>query len=87
MFLRTDLYDGQKAAKRMMKHFEDKQYLFGENKLAKSITLDDLSEEDLRIYSTGWCLELPHKDQVGRPIWFFDTTRYSYDYPDSMVCS
>jgi hypothetical protein len=85
MFLRADVYDAEKAAKRMIKYYEDKLELFGEEKLAKDITLDDLTEEDMDVYSTGWCLELPHKDQVGRPIWFFDLTRYDFDRPNSMV--
>jgi hypothetical protein len=85
MFLRADIYDPEKAAKRMVKYFEDKLQLFGEEKLAREIRLEDLTKEDMDVFSTGWCLELPHKDQVGRPIWFFDLTRYDFDRPDPMV--
>ena len=85
MFLRADLYDGAKAAQRMVKYFEDKMELFGETKVAKDLTLSDLTEEDLTVWSSGCFLTLPHKDQVGRPIWFFDSTRYDWNRPDSTV--
>jgi hypothetical protein len=52
MFLRADYYDASKAARRLAKYFEDKLHLFGEDKLVKKITLDDLSEEDMEVFQT-----------------------------------
>mmetsp|Transcript_23993 Transcript_23993/g.36455 ORF Transcript_23993/g.36455 Transcript_23993/m.36455 type:complete len:483 (-) Transcript_23993:124-1572(-) len=75
MFLRTDDYDSHKAAIRMAKYFAEKLLIFGEEKLVKKITLDDLTEEDLKRLNFTGCIVLPNKDQVGRPIWFFDMAR------------
>ena len=85
MFLRADSYDAPKAAKRLAKHFEEKLELFGEGKLTKPITLDDLEEEDLENLGFVGCAILPHKDQSGRPIMFFDIPRFNFDNPQSMV--
>jgi hypothetical protein len=85
MFLRADLYDAQKAAKRMAKFYEEKVQLFGEDKLMKKITLDDLEEGDVEKLNYVGCAVLPYKDQVGRPIFFFDIPRFDFDNPESMV--
>ena len=85
MFLRADQYDALKASKRYLKYYMDKLELFGETKLMSDITLDYLTEDDLDLFRTGWGIELPHKDQVGRPIWFFDMTRYDFDKLESMI--
>lgn len=85
MFLRTDDYDGKKAATRMLKYFQNKLELFGEGKLVKDITLDDISDEDLNVFDNGCLLVLPYKDQVGRPIWFFNPTKYDFDRPEALV--
>ena len=47
MFLRAERFDAPKAAIRLVNHFEGKLVLFGEDKLVKRITLDDLEEEDI----------------------------------------
>jgi hypothetical protein len=73
MFLRADCFDATKAAERMAKYFKVKLSLFGEAKLAKRITLDDLSDED----RADLRLKTFHKnDPVGRPVWFFDFSEY-----------
>eukprot|EP00339_Tiarina_fusa_P004924 CAMPEP_0117013002 /NCGR_PEP_ID=MMETSP0472-20121206/10810_1 /TAXON_ID=693140 ORGANISM="Tiarina fusus, Strain LIS" /NCGR_SAMPLE_ID=MMETSP0472 /ASSEMBLY_ACC=CAM_ASM_000603 /LENGTH=482 /DNA_ID=CAMNT_0004716191 /DNA_START=113 /DNA_END=1561 /DNA_ORIENTATION=+ len=84
MFLRADAYDPRKAAKRMAKYFEEKLILFGEAKLTKRITLDDLTLHDIRQLNLVGCVVLPNTDQVGRPILFFDVERYDWDNLDSM---
>eukprot|EP00339_Tiarina_fusa_P009765 CAMPEP_0117014084 /NCGR_PEP_ID=MMETSP0472-20121206/11499_1 /TAXON_ID=693140 ORGANISM="Tiarina fusus, Strain LIS" /NCGR_SAMPLE_ID=MMETSP0472 /ASSEMBLY_ACC=CAM_ASM_000603 /LENGTH=456 /DNA_ID=CAMNT_0004717569 /DNA_START=74 /DNA_END=1444 /DNA_ORIENTATION=- len=84
MFLRADIYDAKKAARRMAKYFDEKLRLFGEEKLVKRITLDDLSEEDLSRLNLVGCVVLPHSDQTGRPIWFFDIARFDFDNLKSM---
>ena len=85
LWLRACEYDSEKAALRILKHFKDKLELFGEARLVKDITLSDLSEDDMEVFSRGFTLELPHKDQVGRPILTFDPTRYDFDRPNSVV--
>lgn len=44
IFLRAERFDPVKAAGKMYRHFNHKLELFGEEKLAKRITLDDLGE-------------------------------------------
>jgi hypothetical protein len=86
MFLRADYYDAQKAASRMIKYFEWKQRLFGEEKLGKDITLDDLHEKDIQIaVLSGGCLQLPDKDPTGRPVTMFDTSKIDHNYQEEMV--
>ena len=67
-FLRTDDYDAQNAGFRIFRHFEEKLRLFGETKLCKDITLDDLSEEDMEVMRNGQQQFLPVRDQSGRAI-------------------
>ena len=85
MFLRADNYDSPLAAKRLARHFEEKLQLFGEGKLTKDITLEDLEPEDIENLGYVGCAKLPHKDQSGRPIWFFNVPQFNFDNPESMV--
>ena len=89
MFLRADHYDPTKAAMRLCKYFDWKSTLFGDNKLGKDITLQDLQENgDQTIQvcvESGGGLQLPNKDPTGRPITFFDTSKVSLQYNQEMV--
>jgi hypothetical protein len=67
-FLRADNYDTKKAANRMKRYFEEKQGLFGEEKLTKHITLEDLDADDLATLKSGYLQVLPIKDRSGRSI-------------------
>ena len=68
MFLRASSYDTRQAAKRIVKHFDFKQRLFGNEKLVKDITFDDLMEDDINAYKSGYSLVLPGKDCTGRAV-------------------
>jgi hypothetical protein len=85
MFLRAEYYDAFKAARRLTKYFENKQKLFGEDKLVKKITLDDLDKEDMELFQKGGFLILPHKDRSGRPICCADVSRFDFSRDISMV--
>jgi hypothetical protein len=85
MFLRADNYDAKKAASRMANFFVYKQYLFGEDKLGKTITLDDLDEKDMKIFGEGAVLQLIRKDQIGRPIAFLDWGKFDWENPLNVV--
>ncbi|KAL3937906.1 MAG: hypothetical protein SGBAC_007071 [Bacillariaceae sp.] len=65
MFLRGNRYDTQAAANQMLKFFEMKQQLFGNDKLTRDITIDDLDEDDIACLKTGW-LQHFGKDRSGR---------------------
>lgn len=46
-FLRCEKFDARKAALRIIRHFQMKLDLFGENKIVMNITQDDLDIEDM----------------------------------------
>ena len=67
-FLRGERFDTKLAAKKLMKHFQVKQKLFGKSKLVKNITQSDLNQEDLDMLYSGRLQILPMKDPAGRTI-------------------
>jgi hypothetical protein len=69
-FLRSTDFDAQKAAQKFVNHFDFKMELFGSEKLAQNITLDDLDEEGLIYLRSGPIQILPATDRIGRPIFF-----------------
>jgi hypothetical protein len=69
MFLRSTVdFHPRKAAECMIAHFELKLELFGLECLARSITLEDLNEEDMETLEAGNCQYLPEKDRGGRAV-------------------
>lgn len=70
MFLRSTKFDAKAAARRIVDHFRYKVQLFGPEILAKDITVDDLSEEDMNAMKSGAFLVLATKDRAGRAIFF-----------------
>mmetsp|Transcript_17722 Transcript_17722/g.43712 ORF Transcript_17722/g.43712 Transcript_17722/m.43712 type:complete len:558 (+) Transcript_17722:340-2013(+) len=67
MFLRGNRYDAKASAKQMLSFFEWKKQLFGEEKLVKDITMDDLDEDDRACLRTGY-LQIAGKDRSNRII-------------------
>jgi hypothetical protein len=68
-FLRSDLFDPQKAAIRYTKHFQAKLELFHEDLLCQDITQDDLGafyQDSVKCLYSGWIQELPIRDISGR---------------------
>jgi hypothetical protein len=78
-FLRAEEFDADKAAERMAKYFQQKTDLFGEDKVAKRLTIDDLTEEDLYLYKIGYMMVLPFTDRSGRPIIFGDRKKLDFE--------
>jgi hypothetical protein len=83
MFLRAERFNARRAAKRIIKHFEYKIKLFGEDKFTKQVTLEDF--EDILEHASGSsCLSsgsvqvLPCTDTSGRPIIFFGASHANY---------
>jgi hypothetical protein len=70
MFLRYTEFDAHKAAQRLVNHFDFKMELYGQEKLARNITFDDLDENDLMYLRSGAIQILPNTDRAGRPIFF-----------------
>ncbi|KAL3944647.1 MAG: hypothetical protein SGBAC_001254 [Bacillariaceae sp.] len=67
MFLRCTRYDVKAAADQMLRFFEMKQNLFGNKKLVKDITIEDLDEDDRASLRTGWT-QLCGRDRSGRMV-------------------
>ena len=78
MFLRADLFDPRKAARRLTNFFQSKVELFGEDKLLDDITLNDLDEDDMTTLTTGGFMLLPSKDRAGRTIMFVSQKSLKY---------
>lgn len=86
MFLRGDEYDGVKAARRLVKHFDVKLELFGDELLAKDIRLKDLMKETVdNTILTGSCLCLKQNDQTGRPVLMYDVSKFDHFKQDDNV--
>jgi hypothetical protein len=69
-FLRADNYDSKKAAARMVKFFEWKLDLFGEDKLVQEIVLSDFEPREVEAMKSGYIQLLPQRDRAGRSILF-----------------
>mmetsp|Transcript_17718 Transcript_17718/g.43705 ORF Transcript_17718/g.43705 Transcript_17718/m.43705 type:complete len:214 (+) Transcript_17718:99-740(+) len=67
MFLRGNRYDAKASAKQMLNFFEWKKQLFGEAKLVKDITMDDLDEDDRACLRTRYA-QISGKDRSKRII-------------------
>jgi hypothetical protein len=50
----------------------------------KKITMDGLSEDDMKIFNTIIFVLLDHKDSAGRPIWLCDLPE-RFEHPDGLV--
>lgn len=69
MFLRAQRFDPVKAAHHICRSFEHKLKLFGDEKLAKKITLDDLGETERNIHMYSGAIQLlPSTDSGGRHV-------------------
>jgi hypothetical protein len=73
-FLRADSFDARKAALRIVRHFQVKLDLFGDDKLVMDIVQDDLDRETMEAMHCGRGQWLDAKDRAGRRIIiiFFD---------------
>lgn len=78
LFLRAENYDVAAAAERLCTHFQYKVELWGEDKLGKHITLEDLSDDDLYCLRSGGIQFLPETDSAGRQISLVRSSRYRY---------
>lgn len=86
MFIRADFYVTKAAAERMIKFFDFKKRLFGEDKLSREITLDDFDEDGMGVMKSGYAQISPYKDMSGRPIVFFVLEhKKNYQNPENLV--
>lgn len=52
-FLRSERFHVKNAANRLLRHFEEKKFLFGEHCLGRDIRLSDLNDDDVQSLSCG----------------------------------
>jgi hypothetical protein len=83
-FLRADSFNPKMAAARLVKYFNCRLEMFGVEKLSKSITLDDLSDESVAILGEGRMQILPNRDTQGRAVLIAILPFYEYMNADDM---
>ena len=70
LFLRAEDYDAKLACARLLNFLDMKRELFGDEKLTKDITLDDLDDDDMHALRSGGFQILPIPDRSGRRVIF-----------------
>jgi len=85
MFLRADSFHVGKTATKLVKHFEMKLKLFGSEKLAKTITWDDLNDDDKAAYLSGASQISSNGDVCGRKIYYNMIPLRRYRHPDNQL--
>jgi hypothetical protein len=70
--LRAERYNSQEAARRLLRFFDRKLELFGEARLVRDITRDELNEDENDALEQGLFQVLPDRDRAGRAILFID---------------
>lgn len=90
-FLRATDFDVPAAALRVHLFLNEKMELFGETKLTKEITQDDLSLEDMTTMESGAMQLLPLPDRGNRPVIFVNHSILTFsrleNYVSLMYCT
>ena len=68
MFLRSDYFNPEQAARRLLKFLENKVKFFGDETLARPIYLSDLNNDDIEFLKSGIVQLVPARDRSGRVI-------------------
>ena len=72
----------------MARYFEQKLKLFGEDKLVRRITLDDMTDEDMEVAKCGCLQVLPKRDRDGRVYFFHHAKSFKFiKNPENFVSS
>ena len=69
-FLRAEQFRVQGATNRMLRHFEEKEGLWGTDRLGQDITQDDFDAQEIEMLKNGIIQVLPMRDRAGRAIIF-----------------
>lgn len=86
MFLRADKFNVANAANRLVKHFKYKLDLFGQESLARSITQNDLNDDDMDTLMAGGLRPLGH-DRACRGVFWARRQDFKYKTIDNLVRS
>jgi hypothetical protein len=82
-FLRSELYDPQKASRRLARNLDWKLELWGVDKLTRDIEWNDLSTEERELHKKGYGQRLPVRDRAGREVWVY--MQMNQKNPDDMA--
>lgn len=85
MFLRAERFDPFKAALKMYRYFEHKLNLFGDEKLVRRITLDDLGRKEKSLMYSGAVQFLLTNDSSGRAIFLLTPPNYDVEDPKAFL--
>lgn len=85
MFLRSERFDVERAAHRMLRHFEVKYELFGLACLGRGITLDDLDSDTVDMYMSASNWFLDQYDRAGRRLFLVTGERVLFGAPANFV--
>mmetsp|Transcript_35772 Transcript_35772/g.86535 ORF Transcript_35772/g.86535 Transcript_35772/m.86535 type:complete len:489 (+) Transcript_35772:75-1541(+) len=69
-FLRANMHNVGKSVRHMMKFLKYKAQYFGQDKLARDITLADLNEEDMELMLSGLFHIQEGRDRMGRVVFY-----------------
>lgn len=86
-FLRCERFNAKEAMKRMMRYFEEKNLLWGEECLGREISMLDLDEEDVAYLRSGAHSITPNVDSGGRRIYLTNRGAMKCSNPTSIVSS
>lgn len=86
MFLRCENYNIDAAVKRLFEFFQQKMRLFGPEAVGKrTMTLNDMSPEEMKCYSAGFIQLLPHRDHIGRAQFIYIPQFFAWKKRENVV--
>lgn len=68
MFLRSEYYNAERAAVRLVNFLENKVLIFGEETLTRPIYMSDLNDDDMAVLKSGILQLIPVRDRSGRVV-------------------
>ena len=68
MFLRSEDYNAERAASRLVNFLENKVKFFGKDTLARPVYLSDMDKDDIAVLKSGILQLIPARDRSGRVI-------------------
>ena len=84
-FLRANMHDVNRAVRQMVSFLEQKAIYFGIEKVAQEITLNDLTNEDIKFMRSGLFHIQQGRDRSGRVVLYLSNSCAGYCTPDNLV--
>ncbi|CAJ1937924.1 unnamed protein product [Cylindrotheca closterium] len=84
-FLRYNMHDVKRSVRQMMKFLENKATYFGEDKVAREITLKDLNDDDTQLLLAGLYHIQKERDQSGRIVLYLMTEMFGRSKVETMI--